>query len=187
MNIEKDFNLSYDHSEVVIFLASILHDLGMSISREGHEEFSIFLTNNLLHQILDFLPIKEKTIVISEVLHAIIAHRSGGIPYTLEAGIVRVSDALDMSEGRTRIPYESGKVDIYSMSATAVNNVRIESGKVKAIRIVIEMNNSAGVFQVDELLRKKIKGSGIEKYVEIEAYVNEEERKLVKEFILKDF
>ncbi len=187
MNLEKDFDFSYEHAEVVIFLASILHDLGMSISREGHEEFSLFLANNLLHDILDFLPIEEKTIITSEVLHAIIAHRSGGIPYTLEAGIVRVSDALDMSEGRTRIPYESGKVDIYSISATAINNVLIEKGEDKPIRIVIEMNNSAAVFQVDELLRKKIKGSGIEKYIEIQAYVNEKEKKLVKEFVLKDF
>ena len=49
------------------------------------------------------------------------------------------------------------------------------------------MNNSAGVFQVDELLKKKIKGSGIEKYIEIRAYVGEKEKKLVKEFTLKDF
>jgi len=187
MTIEKDFGLSYEHAEVVIFLASILHDLGMSISREGHEEFSLFLANNLLHEVLDFMPVKEITVVISETLQAIIAHRSGGNPYTLEAGIVRVADALDMSEGRSRIPYESGRIDIYSISATAINNVVIGKGEDKPIRIVIEMNNSAGVFQVDELLKKKIKGSGIEKYIEIRAYVGEKEKKLVKEFTLKDF
>jgi len=71
----------------------------MSISREGHEEFSLIISNTILHRILDFLPVEERTIVISETLHAIIAHRSDGIPYTVEAGIVRVADAMDMSEG----------------------------------------------------------------------------------------
>ena len=69
----------------------------MSINREGHEEFSLILANNLLHQILEFMPVEERIIVISEVLHAIIAHRSDGKPYTIEAGIVRVADALDIS------------------------------------------------------------------------------------------
>ena len=75
--------------------------MGMSISREGHEGYSLFLANNILHRILDFLSVEERTIAISEVLHAIIAHRSKGVPYTIEAGIVRVADAFDMSEGRS--------------------------------------------------------------------------------------
>lgn len=83
----------------------------MSISREGHEEFSLFLANNILHKILDFLPIEERTIVTSETLHAIIAHQSEGKPHTFEAGIVRVADALDMSEGRSRIPYQAGNAE----------------------------------------------------------------------------
>jgi metal-dependent HD superfamily phosphatase/phosphodiesterase len=31
------------------------------------------------------------------------------------------------------------------------------------------MNNSAGIFQVDELMKDKVRGSGIEAYIEIEA------------------
>jgi metal-dependent HD superfamily phosphatase/phosphodiesterase len=186
MSITKFFELSYEHAELVIFLASLFHDLGMSISREGHEEFSLFLANNLLHRILDFLPIDERTIVISETLHAIIAHRSEGKPHTIEAGIVRVADALDMSEGRSRIPYQAGNVDIYSLSAAAIDKVEILEGEQKPIQINILMNNSAGLFQVDELLKNKLVGSGIDQYVTIKAYVQRKrEKKLIEEFEIR--
>ncbi|OIO15208.1 phosphohydrolase [Candidatus Gottesmanbacteria bacterium CG11_big_fil_rev_8_21_14_0_20_37_11] len=186
MSITKDFGLSGKHAELVVLLASLFHDLGMSIQRDEHEEFSLFLANNLLHEIIDFLPVVQKTIVISESLHAIISHRSDGQPFTIEAGIVRVADALDMNQGRSRIPYEAGKVDIHSVSAMAIENVEIAMGKTKPVEISIHMNNSAGLFQVDELLKRKLIGSGIEKYIEVKAYVQgETEKKLLKEFTIK--
>ena len=83
MSITKDFGLSGKHAELVVLLASLFHDLGMSIQRDEHEEFSLFLANNLLHEIIDFLPVVQKTIVISESLHAIISHRSDGQPFTI--------------------------------------------------------------------------------------------------------
>jgi uncharacterized protein len=183
MAIEKDYELSHDHAELVILLASLFHDLGMSISREGHEGYSLFLANQILHRMLDFLPIDERTIVISETLHAIIAHRSGGKPYTVEAGIVRVADAMDMSEGRSRIPYQAGKIDIHSVSAAAIDRVEIAEGTARPVQINIWMNNIAGIFQVDELLRQKLVGSGIEKFVVVSAYLSDgQENKLIKEF-----
>ena len=183
MGIVKNYDLSNEHAELVILLGSLFHDLGMSIHREGHEGFSLFLANSLLHRLLDFLPIDERTIVTSETLHAIIAHRSGGKPYTVEAGIVRVADALDMSEGRSRIPYQAGKMDIHSVSAAAIDRVEIAEGTEKPIQINIWMNNMAGIFQVDDLLKQKLVGSGIEKYVVVSAYINgETEKKLIKEF-----
>ncbi len=183
MAIMENYDLSNDHAELVILLASLFHDLGMSISREGHEGYSLFLANDILHRILDFLPVEERTIVISEVLHAIIAHRSGGKPYTIEAGIVRVADALDMSQGRSRIPYQAGKIDIHSVSAASIDRVEILAGTEKPAQVNIWMNDIAGIFQVDDLLKSKLIGSGIEKYVKVSAYLLAgEEQKLVKEF-----
>lgn len=186
MSIVHDYKLTQDHAEVVVVLASILHDLGMSIHRIDHEEYSLFLANNLLRETLAFLPIKERTIIVSETLHAIISHRSNGRPLTVEAGIVRVADALDMSQGRSRIPYEAGKVNIHSLSAYAVEGIEILEGKDRPIQINISMSNSAGIFQVDELLKEKMEHSGIEKYFEIKASVKgKTEKKLLKEFIIK--
>jgi uncharacterized protein len=183
MSISKDYTLSKDYAELVVLLGSLLHDLGMSINREGHEVFSLFLSNEILHRLLQFLPVEERTIVTSEVLHAIISHRSGGTPQTIEAGIVRVADALDISEGRSRIPYEEGKVDIHSISAEAIDRVEILDGKDRLIQINIWMNNTAGIFQVDELLKKKLIGSGIEQHVAISSYITQgEESRLFKQF-----
>ncbi len=185
-SVVKDFGLTLDHAELVVVLGCLLHDLGMSINRDGHEEFSLFLANHLLHKLLDFLPVEERVIITSEVLHAIISHRSGGRPITLEAGVVRVADALDMSEGRSRVPYEAGKVNIHSVSAVAIERVEIQEGKEKPVQINIEMNNSAGIFQVDELLKSKLNGSGIEQYFEIKAYIKDKtEKSLIKEFYIK--
>jgi uncharacterized protein len=184
MSITQDFGLSQKHAELVVLLASLFHDLGMSIHRQDHEAYSLILANTLLRELLSFLPIDERTVIISETLHAIIGHRSGGKPYTLEAGIVRVADALDMSKGRSRIPYEAGQINIHSISAAAIENVKIASGKDKPIQINIIMNNSAGLFQVDDLLQSKLRGSGIEQYIAVRAYIEgETEKNLLKEVI----
>ncbi len=59
----------------------------------------------------------------------------------------------------------------------------VNPAPTKPIQINIWMNNIAGIFQVDELLRSKLIGSGIEKYVRVDAYIKEgEENRLVKEF-----
>ncbi|TVP76461.1 MAG: hypothetical protein EA352_05665, partial [Gemmatimonadales bacterium] len=99
----------------------------------------------------------------------IIGHRSGGQPLTLEAGVVRIADALDMAKGRSRIPFEAGSVSIHSVSAAAVERVVLEAGQRKPVRIQIDINNSAGIFQLDQLFREKLKGSGLEPHIELEA------------------
>jgi metal-dependent HD superfamily phosphatase/phosphodiesterase len=177
-------NLTIEDAEVIVVLAALLHDLGMSIHRVDHELYSLFLARPKIKELLEGvydLPVQ--TILSSEILHAIISHRAGGRPVTLEAGVVRVADALDMAQGRSRIPFEEGKVNIHSVSATAIEQVIIEQGEIKPIRIVVRMNNSAGIFQLDELLKEKLEGSGLEPYVEVEATIEgESEKKLIKTF-----
>jgi len=185
-SVVKDFKLTNDHAELIVLLASLLHDTGMSINREEHEEFSLFIANNLMRESLGFLPIKDKTIVISETLHAIINHRSGGRPATIEGGVLRVGDALDMSEGRSRIPFDAGQISIHSVSALAIDEIKITEGKNTPILIEIIMNNSAGIYQIDQLLRRKLTDSGIEKYIEVRALIKSKaEKNLIKNFTFK--
>jgi len=182
-SIVTDFGLTKDYAETVIFLGCVMHDLGMSIHREGHEEFSLFLSNRLLQDILSFLPIEEKTVVISETLHAIIGHRSGGSPKTVEAGIVRFADALDMVKGRSRVSYGRGEMNIHSVSHHAIEALQIEKGDTRPVEIKVHMSNPAGMFQIDDLMQDKLKGSGIEKYIKVSAYLTESGReRLFKEF-----
>jgi metal-dependent HD superfamily phosphatase/phosphodiesterase len=171
-------------AEVVIAGACLLHDLGMSIHRIDHEAYSLFLAADSLDGLLDGIYEEpERTIIASEILHAIIGHRSAGRPLTLEAGVVRVADALDMEHGRSRTSLETHLANIHSLSAAAIDDVRIDEGEDRAIRIEIEMNNSAGIFQVDELLATKLRGSGLEDHVEVTARIDaEHEKRLVPIF-----
>lgn len=173
MSIVNDFGLTNEYAEVVVFLASIMHDLGMSIHREGHEGFSLFIARDMLKEILAFMPIEERMVVLSEVLHSIISHRANGKPATVEAGIVRIADALDMGKGRSRIAYRRGEISIYSVSDQAVDSVSILEGVAKPIDIKIVLANPAGVFQVDDLMKEKLKGGGIEKYISVSVYMKE--------------
>jgi metal-dependent HD superfamily phosphatase/phosphodiesterase len=171
-------------AEVVIAAGCLLHDVGMSIHRTDHEAYSLFLAADRLGELLSgAYDEPERSVLAAEAMHAIIAHRRRGDPLTVEAGIVRVADALDMAEGRSRLPFESGRPNIHSLSAAAIEAVKIEAGEEKAVRIEIDMNNSAGVFQVDELLATKLRGSGLEEHIEVVARIEaEHEKRLVPVF-----
>jgi metal-dependent HD superfamily phosphatase/phosphodiesterase len=173
-------------AEVVVAGGALLHDVGMSIHRADHEAYSLFLANGVLDRLLaGAYKEPERTVVAAEILHAIIGHRRRGEPYTVEAGIVRVADALDMAQGRTRIPMEAGREGIHSISAAAIDEVRIEAGEERAVRIEIQLNNSAGIFQVDDLLATKIRGTPLEGRVEVLATVEgETEKRLLSGFRL---
>jgi uncharacterized protein len=182
-----DYGLESEDAEVVVTLAALLHCIGMAVHRDGHEDFSLFLAEPKARELLDGLYDEpEMTVVASEVLQAITSHRDYGKPLTLEAGIVRVADALDMEEGRSRIPFERGRVTIHSLSAAAIEDVAITDGEERPIRIEILMNNSSGIYQVDGLLRAKLRGSGLEPYVEVIAHIDTEaEKRLVPIFRLE--
>ena len=173
-------------AEVVVAGGALLHDVGMSIHRADHEAYSLFLAQERLQALLaDCYEDPERTVVIGEILHSIIGHRRKGEPYTVEAGVVRVADALDMAEGRSRIPVEGGRYGIHALSAAAIDEVRIEAGEARPVKVEIEMNNSAGIFQVDDLLATKLRGTPLEGHLEVIAQVKgETEKRLLPSFRL---
>ncbi|HVS28504.1 MAG TPA: HD domain-containing protein [Solirubrobacteraceae bacterium] len=179
-----DHAMSEHDAEVVIAAACLFHCVGMSVHRTDHEEYSLFLTADKLGSLLDGVYEEpERSVVVAEALHAIIGHRRRGDPFTIEAGIVRVADALDMSRGRSRVPFESGRQNIHSLSAYAIEEVRIEAGEDRAVRVEIAMSNSAGIYQVDELLATKLRGSGLEQHIEVIARIEaEHEQRLIPVF-----
>jgi metal-dependent HD superfamily phosphatase/phosphodiesterase len=176
-----DYDFKRDDAEVVVVLGALLHCVGMAIHRDRHEDWSLFLAEPKARELLrGIYEEPELTVVVSEVLQAITSHREAGRPLTLEAGIVRVADALDIEEGRSRIPFERGSVSIHSISAAAIDEVVISEGVERAVLVEIKMNNSAGLYQVDELLKAKLHGSGLEPYVEVVARIDTDaEKRLV--------
>jgi hypothetical protein len=183
-SVTADYGMSEHDAEVVIAGACLMHCVGMSIHREDHERFSLFLTADTLPGLLTGIYDEpEQTVIVSEVLHAIIGHRRQHQPLTVEAGIVRVADALDMARGRSRVPFETGHQNIHSLSAYAIEEVNISPGRDRAVRVEIEMSNSAGIFQVDELLATKLRGSGLEEHIEVIARIDaEHEQRLIPVF-----
>jgi metal-dependent HD superfamily phosphatase/phosphodiesterase len=180
-NVVRDYGYTRDDAEVIVVLTALTHCVGMSVHRQGHEDFSLFLSEPKLRELLaGIYEEPDLTVIVSEVLQGIISHRSDGQPLTLEAGILRVADALDMEQGRSRIAFERGRVGIHSLSAAAIEEVEITDGEQKPIRISIRMNNSSGIYQVDGLLQAKLRGSGLEPYVEVIAHIDTEaEKRLV--------
>ena len=185
-SIVADHGMEVRDAEVVIAGAALLHCVGMSIHRIDHESYSLFMASRKLGDLLE--PVydePERSIVVAETLHAIISHRSKGAPFTIEGAILRVADALDMSRGRSRVPFEAGHTNIHSLSAYAIEEVKIAAGEDKAVRIEIEMSNSAGIFQVDEGLGTKLRGTPLEQHIEVVARISaEHEQRLVPIFRL---
>ena len=186
-SLARDYGMEGEDAEVVVVLAALTHCVGMSVHRKGHEDWSLFLAEPKLRELLDGIYDEpDRTVIVSEVLQAITSHRADGEPLSLEAGILRVADALDMAKGRSRIPFERGQVSMHSLSAAAVEEVVIADGETKPVRIEIVMNNSSGLFQIDGLLRAKLRGSGLEPYVEVIAHIDTDaEKRLVSEYRLE--
>ena len=156
--------MSHKDAEVIIAGGCLLHDLGMSIHRIDHEALQPAPRRRPARR-----PARQGLRGArahgrsrAEIQHAIIGHRKGGRPLTLEAGVVRVADALDMEQGRSRVSFETSLANIHSLSAAAIDEVKIMPGEQRAVRVEVLMNNSAGVFQIDELLASKLRGSGLE-------------------------
>jgi metal-dependent HD superfamily phosphatase/phosphodiesterase len=177
-SVVRDYGYDNDVAEMVVLLGALTHCIGMSVHREGHEDFSLFLAEPKLRELLhDIYEEPDLTVIVSEVLSAITSHRDYGKPLTLEAGIVRVADALDMEQGRSRIPFARGSISIHSLSAAAIEDVAIKDGEQRPVLIEITMNNSSGIYQVDRLLKPKLQGSGLEQYFEVVAHIDTEAQK----------
>ena len=186
-SVVRDYGMQNEDAEVVVVLAALTHCVGMSVHRRGHEDWSLFLAEPKLRELLEGIYDEpDRTVIVCEVLQAITSHRADGEPLSLEAGILRVGDALDMAKGRSRIPFEKGQVTMHSLSAAAVEEVVIGDGETKPVRIEIIMNNSSGLFQVDGLLKAKLRGSGLEPHVEVIAHIDTaDEKRLVPEYRLE--
>ncbi len=187
-SIVRDYGLKNEDAEVVVFLGSVFHDLGMIVIRNHHELYSGLIALEFLNTALEpAYSIEERAIITSEVLHAVVTHEYTGAktnkPLTLEAGIVGIADALDMEAGRARIPFKAGKVDIHAVSALSIQKVEILENQEKPITIKITMSNSAGIFQIDELLKPRIETSGLQQYFHVLAEITEEkEQKILEKF-----
>src|SRR5437588_1481439 len=163
-----DHAMTEDDARAVVLLGLALHDVGMSVHRDRHELLSVPIALDWLRRRLPPIYAEPRlTGVISEVVHAVLAHNVNERCLTLEAGIVKVADALDMTKGRSRKAISAGKIDIHSISAAAVEAVRVTRGTNKPIRVEVDINNPAAVFHLNEVFGQKLARSSLAPYVEV--------------------
>src|SRR2546425_10703173 len=73
----RDYGMTRDDAELVVALTALTHCVGMSVHRHGHEDFSLFLAEPKLRELIGGLYDEpDLTVVVSEVLQGIISHRS---------------------------------------------------------------------------------------------------------------
>lgn len=176
-----DQGLDEADEPVIIALAATLHDVGHVVHRDDHVYYSIPLAADFLDEFLDqFYETPEQIRIKAEVLHAILCHHTEETPLTREAGVIRVADALDMERGRSRIPYEEGGRGINTLSSQAIREVSLQPGNGTPVMVEIEMVNAAGVYQVDNLLKSKLRDSMLEDAVRIVAVNTKSDAGLVE-------
>jgi len=172
--IQQDLG-DYDDVAVICLAACYLHDIGHIVHRDFHELTSSYLAKDLIYNKLKkmYPNVNKRMEILSHIQHAILSHDDEIKCLTPEAGFVTIADGLDICEGRSRKPYDLGKVDIHSISALSISKIEIRKGtKKKPLRLNIYMISEAGVFQVEEIFLPKLRTSGLAEEVEINTLVN---------------
>ncbi len=194
LNLLKDANIktsleteevgTFEDSMCAVILAGLMHDLGMMIGRQGHEDMSALLAQPIIKRTLQHVfpdDLHKRVVIKSLATEAIVGHMSSKKIHSIEAGILLIADGCDMTKGRARIPMAINTTprvgDIHKYSANAINRIGIHHGHNKPIRIDIEMSGDVGFFQIEEVLLTKIESSPAKQYVELYAGVEGQESK----------
>lgn len=158
-----------DDAFLVTISAALLHDIGNQIHRVGHHSLGLILALPLLDRLLaEIYPeVEQRYELRGFILHAIHTHDIDVPPLTLEAAIVAVADACDMTKGRSRYAFDLGTINIHSVGGLSIERVTIAQGQSKPIRIRVELSNSAGIFPVEEYLVPKVNAGALAPYVEV--------------------
>ena len=160
-----------DDDFLVVLAGGLLHDIGNQVHREDHNLHGVYLAVPLLDRLLP--QVYESPEVMYEIrghiLLCIYSHEFEIKDLTTESALVGIADGTDMTKGRGRMAFDSGNVNIHTVSALSIDEVDITRGEECPVRIYTKMSNSAGIFQIQETLFKKIIGGPLEPYMEVVA------------------
>src|SRR3989344_5524914 len=164
-----------EDSMIAILIGSFFHDCGISLVREGHELIGTVIGRDPVNWVLrkiykdDFKVARMASII----LECILCHMGTYKATSWEAKIVETADGTDVSKGRARVPFHIAKPDIHKFSALAIEKVDIVKGEKKPVRFDVYMDNPAGVFQTEEIMKKKAVDAEMENYIEIVAKIKD--------------
>ncbi len=181
-----------DDVYLIVMTGALLHDIGIQVHRDDHNLHSVYLAIPLLNRLLPEIYQEPEIMyeIRGHILHCIYAHRFEIKDLTDESALVGIADGTDMTKGRGRLAFDRGSVSIHTVSALAIEKVTIQKGEERPIRILIEMNNSAGVFQIQESLAEKISGGPLDNYIEVVAVAKPDDpntdSRILHQIIIRD-
>ena len=147
-------------SKFIVAFGALFHDIGNMIHRINHYEFSVFLAGPVIEELVREFEKRDPLLLKALTLNAIYTHDEAVPCTTIEGSLVTIADGCDMEAGRSRLVHKKDRVDIHAVSALAIERVEIREGDEEhPIMIEIWMKHPAGIFQVDEILTKKVKSS----------------------------
>ena len=158
-----------DDEFLVVLAGGLLHDIGNQVHRENHHLHGVSLAIPILDRLLPEV-YKDPEVMYEmrgHILTCIYSHEFEVRDLTIEAALIGIGDGTDMTKGRGRMAFDSGNVNIHTVSALSIEEVSITKGTDCPIGIHIRMSNSAGIFQIQETLFKKIIGGPLEPYIEV--------------------
>ena len=177
-SLEREQAGTFEDSQIAVALGCFLHDSGMGVARQDHEWHALNLVDHIIRDYLLWLFPEDlaRQVVLRSMIHEIIVgHMAKVRIHSIEAGTVLVADGTDMTKGRSLIPFnlqsEPEVGDMHRFSANTISRVEIGAGSNKPVRISIQMDNTTGLFQIEEVLMAKVKASPIMKHLEIEAII----------------
>jgi len=156
-----------DDACAVVVAAALLHDIGNQVNRAHHELLGSLLALPILDRLMPqlYTDIERRVELRAFILHAIHSHDLSPLPLTFEAALVALADGTDVTKGRGRASFDLGKVDIHSVSALAIDEVKIARGEKFPVEITVMMNNSAGIFQIEDTLTRRLRNSPLAPYI----------------------
>ncbi len=184
LSLEAEEAGTYEDSVLSLLLAGFMHDIGMAVTRENHENYSAELAAPMVRKYAEMAfpddPARQ-VVIRSMVAECIVGHMATVRVHSLEAGLILIADGCDMEKGRARIPMlisRAAKVgDIHKYSSAAVERIEIGPGEDRPICITIRMSERAGYFQIEEVLFPKLNASPAREHVQLVAEVPGDEAK----------
>jgi metal-dependent HD superfamily phosphatase/phosphodiesterase len=164
-------------AEIIVVLAAALHELGLAVHSDPAvaARAGLVLAERKVRELLDGLyPARERAVLLAEALHAVVALEAKVECLTLEAGVLKLADTLDLTKGRVRLSAESSQRLGAVSTLPVVDEVTIQRSKTPPVRVVLRLSRADGLPAVEAMLQNKLVRVPLAGLVELLARVDDE-------------
>ncbi len=176
LTLEREGIGTAEDSLFVLLVSGLLHDIGMGITRTMHEHYTAWLMKDRIQRVVtEYEPdhLFKRIAIETMIYECLIGHMGTIQTFSYESGLILIADGCDMAEGRARIPLlidsPSKRGDIHKYSAHAIDKVDIRAGDDCPIYICVSIIESAGFFQIEEVLLPKLAMSPARGFCKVQA------------------